>query len=145
MPLSKFSNSVSFGFTHQHLHWKNFYVDASIFWCWNWLGQKFVLSVGAIIWMWFTCLMLRFSGDLPSSAAMIMSNWKQRIVFFLMVSMPRLIFSLSCAYYKYPAQLVFPLFRSFLLMFFILFVLQLLGCHGPLANRQPGRAFLEAA
>jgi hypothetical protein len=28
--------------------------------------------------------------------------------------------------------------------FFFFSILQLLGCHGPLARRQPGRAFLDA-
>jgi hypothetical protein len=28
---------------------------------------------------------------------------------------------------------------------FLFVVLQLLGCHGPLANRQPGQAFLNAS
>lgn len=28
---------------------------------------------------------------------------------------------------------------------FLFVILQLLGCHGPLANREPGRAFLDTA
>jgi hypothetical protein len=37
-----------------------------------------------------------------------------------------------------------PIFLSHQIDKFLV-VLQLLGCHGPLANRQPGRAFIDAS
>ena len=43
---------------------------------------------------------------------------------------------------KYVLASIYPGVRVIKLM--SMFFMQLLGCHGPLANRQPGRAFLPA-
>ena len=96
-------------------------------------------------------LVFQFSGDLQNSTVMTIWNWGQRSELCQMGRMPRFVsnviwfcrISVTCTLClrgvnEILIQCIQPIDQCF-------FLFQLLGCHGPLSEREPGRAFLTAS